>query len=216
METFTPGPDRQRDFRDALGRFATGVTIVTCYSARGPLGITANSFASVSLDPPLVLWSPARASARFAAFTEADRYAIHVVAEDQVETCLRFTKGGDDWDGLAWRDGPHGAPVLDHCLARFDCAPEAIHDGGDHAIVVGRVLEACRGEGRPLLFADGTYGRGAVDDGELQLVSRRLPLLEELAPPAVIVGGDPLDLGAGDPVEEDVAGGRRRRRAGSL
>ena len=164
MEAFEPGPDTQRDLRRALGRFATGVTVITCESSLGPLGITANSFASVSLDPPLVLWSPAKGSARFAAFTEARHYAIHVMGDDQVETCLRFTKGGDDWDGLAWERGPNRVPVISDCLARFDCTRHAIHDGGDHAIVVGQVTSVRRGRGgRPLLFADGTYGRFMPD-----------------------------------------------------
>ena len=164
MEAFEPGPDTQRDLRRALGRFATGVTVVTCESPLGPLGITANSFASVSLDPPLVLWSPAKSSARFEAFATAERYAIHVMSEDQVETCLSFTRTGDDWDGIGWRRGPGGVPVLNDCLARFDCRRHAVHDGGDHAIVVGRVASVQRGRGgRPLLFADGTYGRFTPD-----------------------------------------------------
>jgi flavin reductase (DIM6/NTAB) family NADH-FMN oxidoreductase RutF len=164
MEAFEPGPDRQRDLRRALGRFATGVTVVTCESPLGPLGITANSFASVSLDPPLVLWSPAKSSARFEAFTGAEHYAIHVMAEDQVDTCLRFMKSGDKWDGLDWERGPEGVPVLSDCLARFDCSRDAVHDGGDHAIVVGRVTSVQRGKGgRPLLFVDGTYGRFSPD-----------------------------------------------------
>ena len=163
MESFTPGPETQRDLRDALGRFATGVTVVTCMSDRGPLGITANSFASVSLDPPLVLWSPARSSARFDAFVEAERFAIHVVEADDVDTVLRFTRNGDDWAGLDWSEGPGGVPVLSRCLARFDCARHAVHDGGDHAIVVGQVTSALRGPGQPLLFVDGTYGRFVPD-----------------------------------------------------
>lgn len=164
MEAFEPGPDTQRDFRRALGRFATGVAIITCRSQLGPLGITANSFSSVSLDPPLVLWSPAKSSARFTSFAEAERYAIHVMAEDQVETCLRFTRAGDDWEGLDWEEGPGGVPILGDCLARFDCARHAVHEGGDHAIVVGRVVSVQSGRGgRPLLFADGTYGRFLPD-----------------------------------------------------
>jgi flavin reductase (DIM6/NTAB) family NADH-FMN oxidoreductase RutF len=164
MEAFEPGPDTERDFRRALGRFATGVTVVTCASELGPLGITANSFSSVSLDPPLVLWSPARSSARFDAFTAARHFAIHVMGEDQVETCLRFTRSGDDWNGLAWEPNGDGVPVLPDCLARFDCVAHAVHDGGDHAIVVGRVGSVRRGKGgRPLLFADGTYGRFLPD-----------------------------------------------------
>jgi flavin reductase (DIM6/NTAB) family NADH-FMN oxidoreductase RutF len=164
MEAFEPGPETEREFRQALGRFATGVTVVTCDSALGPLGITANSFASVSLDPPLVLWCPARSSARFEAFTAAPHYAIHVVSDQQVDLCLRFTRGGSDWEGVAWAPGPNGVPFLDGCLARFDCTRHAVHDGGDHAIVVGRVASLWRGtSGRPLLFADGTYGRFLPD-----------------------------------------------------
>ena len=83
MQTVTPGPDTTREFRDALGRFATGVTVVTTDSEIGPLGITANSFASVSLDPPLVLWAPARFSRRFKAFAETLYFAIHVIGAEQ-------------------------------------------------------------------------------------------------------------------------------------
>ncbi|MBM9595659.1 flavin reductase family protein [Roseitranquillus sediminis] len=164
MEAFVPGPETQRDLRRALGRFATGVTVVTCESELGPLGITANSFASVSLDPPLVLWSPARSSARFDAFTGAERFAIHVMSEEQVETCMRFTHTGDDWTEIRWMRTPDGIPVLRDCLARFDCTRHAVHEGGDHAIVVGLVTSVTRGPGgRPLLFADGSYGRFTPD-----------------------------------------------------
>ncbi|MXQ06806.1 flavin reductase [Alphaproteobacteria bacterium GH1-50] len=159
MTRFTPGPDTARDFRDALGQFATGVTIVTCLSEAGPLGITANSFASVSLDPPLVLWSPARASKRFSAFEAAEHYAIHIIGEDQIDVCGHFVKNGTDFDGLDWHEGAHGVPLLDGCLARFECTRHAIHDGGDHAIIVGRVTAAAIGQGNPLLFAKGAYGR---------------------------------------------------------
>ena len=159
MTRFTPGPDTARDFRNALGQFATGVTIVTCRSEAGPLGITANSFASVSLDPPLVLWSPARSSKRFAAFEAAEHYAIHIVEEGQVDVCGHFVKNGTDFDGLAWHEGAHGVPLLDGCLARFECTRHAIHDGGDHAIIVGQVTAAAIGQGNPLLFAKGSYGR---------------------------------------------------------
>ena len=159
MEPFQPGPDTARAFRDALGRFATGVCLVTCRSEIGPVGITANSFASVSLDPPLVLWSPARASRRFRAFTESRHFAIHVLAEDQHALAAAFVHDGQAWDGVAWKEAPEGTPLVTPCLARFDCVPHAVHDGGDHAIVVGRVLSVQPGEGRPLLFADGEYGR---------------------------------------------------------
>ena len=159
MTSFTPTKETEREFRDALGRFATGVTVVTTDTPQGALGITANSFASVSLDPPLVLWSPARASRRFPAFAAAERYAIHILGSDQVDLCQRFTRDGFDFAGLDWQAGPDGVPLIGGCLARFDCARVDTHDGGDHLIVVGRVIEAEHREGAPLLFSCGSYGR---------------------------------------------------------
>ena len=155
---FAPDADA-RAFRDALGRFATGVTVVTILAASGPMGMTANSFASVSLDPPLVLWSPARASSRFDLFAGAEHFAIHVLAAEQADLAGRFTRGGDGFDGLAYRSGPEGVPLLPQPLARFDCRRAAIHDGGDHVIVVGRVLRAAMRPGEPLLFSQGRFGR---------------------------------------------------------
>ena len=153
-----PGPDSARHFRDALGRFATGVTLVTCDSPIGPLGITANSFASLSLDPPLVLWSPARSSRRFDAFAAAAHFAIHILRDDQLDLARAFTHHGQAWDGVAWHPSAEGVPLIDDTLARFDCRRHAIHDGGDHAIVVGEVTSAVIGEGAPLVFAGGGFG----------------------------------------------------------
>lgn len=158
LTRFTPGPDTARAFRDALGKFATGVTIVTCQSDRGPLGITANSFASLSLDPPLVLWSPARASRRFQAFADAEHYAIHVLSADQQSLCDRFADDGLNFANLDWSQGAHAVPLLPDCLARFECTRQALHDGGDHAIIVGLVTAAATGPGDPLLFSGGRYG----------------------------------------------------------
>ena len=156
---FVPGPEMGRELRDALGRFATGVTVVTTATGDGPLGITANSFASVSLDPPLVLWSPARFSRRFDAFADAEHFAIHVLGEEQGAIGEGFSAAGDAFDGLPHTTNPEGCPVIDGCLARFECRAHARHDGGDHDIVVGRVLRASSREGGPLIFASGTYGR---------------------------------------------------------
>lgn len=158
MSSFVPGPDTARMFRDALGRFATGVTVVTCDSDLGPLGITANSFASLSLDPPLVLWSPARASRRFQAFIDARHYAIHILSKAQQDLCERFATQGHDFDGMDWHANGHRVPLFRGCLARFECTRHAIHGGGDHAIVVGHVDAAEVNEGEPLLFAGGRYG----------------------------------------------------------
>lgn len=159
LERFTPGPDTARTFRDALGRFPTGVCVVTTRSEIGPIGITANSFASVSLDPPLVLWSPARASRRFDAFAGAERFAIHVMGADHDRVCAGFSRDGQAFPEGRWSAGPDGLPLLEDCLARFECTRTATHDGGDHAIVVGRVTAASLRKGQPLVFFSGRYGR---------------------------------------------------------
>lgn len=158
---FGPGFDPARDargFRDALGQFATGVTVVTCAGPEGPLGIAANSFSSVSLEPPLVLWSPARASRRFAAFEAATAYAIHVLRADQAAFCSAISRDGGDFTGADWALDDLGVPVITNVLARFDCLREAVYPGGDHAIILGRVRRAARGAGAPLVFAQGAYG----------------------------------------------------------
>jgi flavin reductase (DIM6/NTAB) family NADH-FMN oxidoreductase RutF len=143
--------------RIALGQFATGVTVITTTTAEGPQGFTANSFASVSLDPPLVLWSPARASSRFAMFAEAEHFSIHVLAADQMDLALRFSRGGQGFAGMNTTFTPEGVPVLSGPLARFDCRQHATHDGGDHLIVVGRVLRFASQAGTPMVFAQGRY-----------------------------------------------------------
>ena len=149
--------DPSRALRNALGQFATGVTVVTTQTDKGPLGITANSFSSVSLDPPLVLWSPARASRRFAAFEAATHYAIHVLSDTQEHVCKRFSTDGFDFDGLDWAPGQNGAPLIGGALAQFECTRYAAHDGGDHLIIVGRVTQARQTAGKPLIFAQGAF-----------------------------------------------------------
>ena len=155
---FTPGPETGRALRDALGRFATGVTVITCRGPDGPLGITVNSFASVSLDPALVLWSVDRASSRAAAFVAADTYAIHILGREERDIAARFTRNGASFDGLNWTSGPDGLPVLNGTLARFECARHATHDGGDHLILIGAVRRAALRNGAPLIFSQGHFG----------------------------------------------------------
>ena len=156
--SFEPAPDTRRAFRDALGCYATGVAVVTAGSAKGPLGMTANSFASVSLDPPLVLWSPSKSSARHAAFVNAQCFAIHVMGEHQHETAVRFARNGWNFVDGGWERDASGVPILADCLARFDCLRHAVHDGGDHSIVVGRVVHVSHRKGRGLIFKRGQYG----------------------------------------------------------
>lgn len=156
MQQFDPALDA-RAFRDALGAFATGVTVITTASDDGPVGITASSFASLSLDPPLVLWSPAKTSNRFSYFRHAQHYAIHVLDGHQQQICNAFARERHAFEGLDWSEDEHGVPLIDSCLARFDCTQEAVHDGGDHVIIVGRVTQASFRSGLPLLFQAGRF-----------------------------------------------------------
>lgn len=144
----------QRDLRDALGRFATGVTVVT---TAGPLGITANSFASLSLDPPLVLWSPSRGSSRFAAFEAATHFAVHILAGDQRALAQHFARHGSGFDRFGVTEGMGGAPLLAGCAARFECRHAARFDGGDHLICVGEVLRLTHDDRAPLVYHNGVY-----------------------------------------------------------
>lgn len=159
MKTFAPEADL-RAFRTALGSFATGVTVVTARAPSGePVGITANSFASVSLEPPLILWSPAKSSRRFAAFAQAERFAVHILAQDQQAVCDAFVRAHSGFAEVGWTDGPDRLPLLDGCLASFLCQREALLDGGDHVILLGRVRSAASRPGSPLVFQGGRYGR---------------------------------------------------------
>ena len=153
-----PGVTDARAFRDALGRFATGVTVVTIMGPDGPMGFTANSFSSLSLDPALVLWSLARSSQRFAPYAAAETYAIHVLGQDQADWPARFSRGGRGFDGLPSTLNAEGVPVMPGALARFECRRHATHDGGDHLIIVGQVLRLTLEEGAPLVFASGKFG----------------------------------------------------------
>lgn len=156
--SFDPAQEDGRAFRDALGRFGTGVTVVTCATPNGPLGITANSFASVSLDPPLVLWSPAKSSSRYPFFMAAKHFAIHVVGDDQMELCKGFARDGGAFAQHDWELSARDVPLLNGCLSRFECTTEAVHDGGDHSIIVARVTHVTTRLGNPLMFFGGSYG----------------------------------------------------------
>ncbi len=148
------------EFRTALGMFATGVTIVTARAADGqPIGLTANSFNSVSLAPPLVLWSLARAAASLAAFSNGSHYAINILAADQKALAERFAvKGGDRWSGVEFEQGTGGAPLLAGAATTFECFNRSRYEEGDHIIFVGEV-ERCnvRPGASPLLFHGGRF-----------------------------------------------------------
>ena len=162
IATFDPTSDPE-GFRGALGRFVTGVTIVTTQTENGPVGIVANSFASVSLDPPLVLWSPAKGTQRFEHFANARHYAIHVLSNDQRDICAAVIKSMDAVADIATQEQGTQAPFIPNSLARFECKLVATHDAGDHVIVVGEVIRAHHRDGDPLVFHDGRYGRLAAN-----------------------------------------------------
>ena len=148
-----------REFRNALGSFATGVTIVTTRDAAGhDVGLTANSFNSVSLDPPLVLWSLARSSNSLAAFVDAKHFAVHILAADQEPLSNRFaTRGADKFAGLQMERGEGGTPLLHGCAARFECRTAYRYAGGDHEIFVGEVLTFEHFDRPLLVYQKGGY-----------------------------------------------------------
>lgn len=153
----------ERDFRTALGRFATGITVVTTTGPDGaPVGLTANSFSAVSLDPPLVLWCLGKNAGSMPAFRDCGYFAINVLEAGQRGLSHQFaTRAEDRFAGSGWQAGLGGAPVLPGCLARFECRMAEQYDGGDHTIFVGVVERYCHKDGAPLLFNAGKYGTAA-------------------------------------------------------
>lgn len=162
----SPGFD-PRDFRNALGLFATGVTIVTTRTAEGePIGLTANSFSSVSLSPPLVLWSLSLRSPNLPNFLQATHFAINVLARDQIALSQRFSKPiPKKFDGIAHGFGAHGMPLLDGSAAQFECRTEARHYAGDHVIFIGQVLQYRYSDSDALGYFRGQYAAMSVIAG---------------------------------------------------
>ena len=148
-----------RQFRNALGRFTTGVTIVTCRDAAGQfVGLTANSFNALSLEPALVLWSLRTNSPSLVAFDAASHFAINVLTEAQVELSRRFASRAEDrFAEGAWSLGEHGAPVLAGCAAVFECETASHQLAGDHRLFIGRVLACAESPLPPLVFQAGHY-----------------------------------------------------------
>lgn len=150
----------RRALRDAFGSFATGVTIVTTAGPQGAaVGLTANSFSSVSLEPPMVLWSLARTSGSIEAFREGAHFAVHILSAEQEALSTRFaSKVVDRFEGLALDRGPDGIPMLQDCMARFTCRTVYQYEGGDHVIFVGEILDFSHSARKPLVFHGGRYG----------------------------------------------------------
>jgi flavin reductase (DIM6/NTAB) family NADH-FMN oxidoreductase RutF len=148
-----------RPLRDALGRFATGVTVVTTCTPEGKCeGLTANSFTAVSLDPPLVLWSLRRNAASLKSFVEAGHFAVNVLSAEQRELSHHFaTRRADKFKDVAHARGFGGCPILEGGLASFECSVEMRLESGDHMILIGRVRRAAHRDGQPLIFSAGAY-----------------------------------------------------------
>jgi 3-hydroxy-9,10-secoandrosta-1,3,5(10)-triene-9,17-dione monooxygenase reductase component len=169
-----------RALRDALSSFATGVTIVTTADATGePIGMTASSFNSVSMDPPLILWSVTKTALSAPIFEKAEHFSVHVLAADQMTLSNRFARSGaDKFDGVDYKLDDKGVPQLAGVLTRFDCKTWSVYEGGDHWIIVGEVqnMETQKGEG--LVFSGGSYATASsiqppnpdsqADDGPIE------------------------------------------------
>ena len=157
--TVSPVDVDTRRFRRVFGHFCTGVTVITTVDEDGPAGFACQAFAPLSLNPPLVLFCPQAGSDTWRRIRGSGLFCVNVLADDQREVSRVFgARGPDKFAGVDWSPSPAGAPLLPDALTWADCTVEAVHAGGDHAIVVGRVtaLGECR-DGRPLLFYKGRY-----------------------------------------------------------
>lgn len=149
-----------RAFRNALGQYGTGVAVITALQGQTPWGMTVNSFAAVSLDPPLVLWSIRNDSSRAPVFVGAEHFAVNVLAAEQMEVARAVAtagSGSETFDSFAWEPGEQGVPLVTGALARLECRLHEVVDGGDHRILVGRVERCSVTDGQPLLFVQGGY-----------------------------------------------------------
>lgn len=155
------GLDQAR-FREVLGHFATGITIVTALEEGAPVGFTCQSFAALSLDPPMVILAPARSSTSWPRIAAAGAFCVNILEERQEALCRAFAvSGGDKFDGVGWKEGVTGSPVLEGSLAVVECRLGEIFDGGDHELVTGHVVAMEIGEGSPLVFYRSGFGRFA-------------------------------------------------------
>ena len=151
--------DEQLSLRACLGQFATGVSVITCSGDDGhPCGITANSFSSVSLEPPLVLWNIAKSSNSLEAYLQASDFAIHVLRAEQLPLSIQFARSDHTmFDGVDFSRSETNVPILPDCLAVFECSTQAIHESGDHYIIIGHIDRFRWDKSEPLLFFRGRY-----------------------------------------------------------
>jgi 3-hydroxy-9,10-secoandrosta-1,3,5(10)-triene-9,17-dione monooxygenase reductase component len=158
--TETPQPVTPQAMREVLGHFVSGVVVITSVGPEGPIGFTCQSFSSLSLDPPLISFSPARTSSTWPKIREIGRFCVNVLASDHSEYSNGFARSGTDkYAGVNWAPAPSGAPILDGVSAWIDCTLWNEYDGGDHTMVVGQVADLGADAARlPLLFYRGSYG----------------------------------------------------------
>ncbi|MGH1360590.1 MAG: flavin reductase family protein [Burkholderiaceae bacterium] len=154
-------PVNEASFRQAMGCFTTGVTVVTTLNAQGePIGLTVNSFNSVSMAPPMVLWSLAGESPNLQAFSQHPAFAVNILTVDQVDLCHRFASQAEDrFKGVRWSAGLHGVPVLANTAASFECINTRQIPGGDHEIFLGEVTHVSSSSALPLLYSQGRFGQ---------------------------------------------------------
>jgi len=162
--------DDTRAFRRALGQFATGVTVMTAEVGASMAGVTVNSFCSLSLDPPLILWSIARTSRSFPVFESSSHFAVSILGANQLEVSQAFASSSENkFENVAWRRGLNGVPLLEGAIATLECARNRTYDGGDHIIIVGRVERYSYVDGDALLYVQGRYA--VADEHPLLKVS---------------------------------------------
>lgn len=149
------------DFRSTLGHFCSGIVVVSALNDGVPVGMTCQSFFSLSLDPPLIAFSPAKSSKSYPLIRSSGAFCINILEEAQQALCANFARSGTDkWQQVAWKPGPTGSPVLEGVLAWIDCHLEAEYEAGDHYLVVGRVVglnSTADNRARPLLYFKGAY-----------------------------------------------------------
>ncbi len=158
VQNYLPGQSDARVLRDAMGKFATGVTIVAVNTADGPIGMTVNSFSSLSIDPPLIQWAVAKKAGRYHAFMQATEFTVNILRAEHAQMALDFCKDASAFNDEQWLADSKRPPLLNTALASFHCEQKSPYDGGDHSIVIGQVIEGAFSEGVPLIFFGGEFG----------------------------------------------------------
>jgi len=169
-------PPEPQKFRQVLGHFCTGVTVITAVDEGEPVGFSCQAFAALSLDPPLVVFCPAKTSSTWPRIARAKQFAVNVLTRDQHDLATKFGRSAPDkFDGIGWQPDGAGSPVIDGVLTWAGCEVESVHEGGDHSVVIGRVRELGEcGSERPLLFYRGRFGTTSDTAGPPEVVETLL------------------------------------------